>query len=85
MLFKLKCQSINRVLLIKNVLQSSVSSVTNMAWAKARRRGKSGFGEDINKKLNTLLHLLLLLHPREFHHAKHEGIIFKTSGEVLGE
>ena len=47
-----------------------------MAWAKARKRGKSGHGEDINKKLNMLLHLLLLFHPRE-----HTGIIFRTSME----
>ena len=52
-----------------------------MAWAKARKRGKSGFGEDINKKLNALLHLLLLLHPREFHQEKKEGVTFKTSLE----
>ena len=52
-----------------------------MAWAKARKRGKSGYGEDINKKLNTLLHLLLLLHPREFRQGKHEGVTFKTSME----
>ena len=52
-----------------------------MAWAKARMRGKSGYGEDINKKLNTLLHLLLLLHPREFRQEKYEGVIFKTSME----
>ena len=55
--------------------------LTNMAWAKAKKRGKSGYGEDINKKLNTLLHLLLLLHPRDFHQGKHEGVIFRTSME----
>ena len=54
---------------------------TNMAWAKARKRGKSGHGEDIDKKLNMLLHLLLLFHPREFHRGKHTGIIFRTSME----
>ena len=52
-----------------------------MTWAKAGKRGKSGYGEDVNKKLNTLLHLLLLLHPREFCQEKHEGVIFKTSKE----
>ena len=52
-----------------------------MAWAKARKRGKSGYGEDINKKLNRLLHLLLLLHPREFRQEKHEGLTFRTSME----
>ena len=45
-------------------------AVTNMAWAKARKRWKSGYGEEINKKLNMLLHLLLLLHLREFHQAR---------------
>ena len=54
---------------------------TNMTWAKARKSGKSGYGEDINRKLNMLLHLLLLLHPREFRHRKHEGVTFKTSME----
>ena len=56
-----------------------------MSWPKARRRGKSGFGEDINKilvkRLNTLLHLLLLLHPREFCQEKHEGVTYRTSME----
>ena len=56
-------------------------AVTNRAWAKARKRGKSGYGEEINKKLNMLLHLLLLLHLREFRHEKHEGVIFRTSME----
>ena len=56
-------------------------AVTNMAWAKARKRGKSGYGEEINKKLNMLLHILLLLHPREFRQEKHEGVIFRTSME----
>ena len=46
-------------------------AVTNMAWAKARKRGKSGYGEKIKKKLNMLLHLLLLLHLREFRQEKH--------------
>ena len=55
--------------------------ITNMAWAKARKRGKSGYGEDINKKLNTLLHLLLLLHPREFCQEKKEGVTYRTSKE----
>ena len=48
-----------------------------MTWAKARKSGKSGYGEDINRKLNMLLHLLLLLHPREFRHR----VTFKTSME----
>ena len=52
-----------------------------MAWAKARKRGNSGYGEDINKKLNMLLHLLLLLHPRDFCQQKHEGLTFRTSME----
>ena len=52
-----------------------------MAWPKVRKRGKYGFGEDINKKLNTLLHLLLLLHPREFRQVKYEGLTFRTSME----
>ena len=52
-----------------------------MAWVKARKRGKSGHGEEINKKLNMLLHLLLLLHPREICKEKQEGPIFKTSME----
>ena len=52
-----------------------------MSWAKARKRGKSGFGEDINKKLNTLLHLLVLFHPREFCQAKQEGVTYRTSME----
>ena len=58
-------------------------AVTNMAWAKARKRGKSGYGEEINKKLNMLLHLLLLLHLREFRQEKHEGVIFRTSMETF--
>ena len=57
------------------------SVVINMAWAKARKRGKSGGGEEINKKLNTLLHLLLLLHPRDFCHKNQGGITFRTSME----
>ena len=52
-----------------------------MAWAKARKRGESGYGEEINKKLNMLLHILLLLHPKEFRQEKHEGVIFRTSME----
>ena len=52
-----------------------------MAWAKARKRGNSGYGEDFNKKLNTLIHLLLLLHPREFRQEKQDGVIFRTSKE----
>ena len=56
-------------------------AVTNMAWAKVRKRGKSGYGEEINKKLNMLLHILLLLHPKEFRQEKHEGVIFRTSME----
>ena len=57
------------------------SKVANMAWAKARKRGKSGHGEEINKKLNMLLHLVLLLHPRDFCQQKHEGFTFRTSME----
>ena len=56
-------------------------AANNMSWAKARKRGKSGYGEDINKKLNTLLHLLLLLHPREFCQEKNEGVTYRTSKE----
>ena len=52
-----------------------------MTWAKARQRGNSGYGEDINKKLNTLLHLLMLLHPREFCQGRQDGVTFKTSME----
>ena len=57
------------------------SAVSNMAWAKARKRGKSGHGEEINKKLNILLHLLLLLHPRDFCQEKQEGLTFRSSLE----
>ena len=59
----------------------AVSIASNMAWAKARKRGKYGFGEDINKKMNTLLHLLVLFHPREFRQAKQEGVTYRTSME----
>ena len=52
-----------------------------MVWAKARKRGKSGYGDDINKKMNTLLHLLLLLHPRVFGQEKKEGVTYRTSME----
>ena len=56
-------------------------AANNMPWAKAKKRGKSGFGEDINKKLNTLLYLLVLFHPREFCQAKQEGVTYRTSME----
>ena len=54
---------------------------SNMVWAKARQRGKSGYGEEINKKLNMLLHLLVLLHPRGFRQEKKEGVTYRTSME----
>ena len=54
---------------------------TSMAWAKAKMRGKSGYGEDINKKMNRLLYLLLLLHPREIAQEERQGAKFRTSME----
>ena len=51
-----------------------------MGWSKAKMRGQSGNGEEINKKLNRLLFLLVLLHPRDVVQEK-QGVIFKTSLE----
>ena len=61
-------------------MQSNSHLPTTMRWSKAKMRGKSGNGEEINKMMNRLLYLLLLLHPREIAQEK-QGVIFKTSLE----
>ena len=53
---------------------------TTMGWSKAKMGGQSGNGEEINKMMNRLLYLLVLLHPREMVQEK-QGVIFKTSLE----
>ena len=53
---------------------------TTMRWSKAKMRGQSGNGEEINKMMNRLLYLLVLLHPREIAQEKQE-VTFKTSLE----
>ena len=61
-------------------LQSNSYLPTTMGWSKAKMRGQSGNGEEINKMMNRLLYLLALLHPREMAQEK-QGVIFKTSLE----
>ena len=61
-------------------MQSDSHLPTTMRWSKAKMRGQSGNGEEINKMMNRLLYLLVLLHPREMVQEK-EGVIFKTSLE----
>ena len=61
-------------------MQSNLYLPTTMGWSKAKMRGQSGNGEEINKMMNRLLYLLALLHPREMAQEK-QGVIFKTSLE----
>ena len=61
-------------------MQSHSYLPTTMRWSKAKMRGQSGNGEEINKMMNRLLYLLVLLHPREMVQEK-QGVIFKTSLE----
>ena len=66
--------------MIVNVMQSNSYLPTTMRWSKAKMRGQSGNGEEINKMMNRLLYLLVLLHPRENPQEKQEAT-FKTSLE----
>ena len=66
--------------MILNVMQSNSYLPTTMRWSKAKMRGQSGNGEEINKMMNRLLYLLVLLHPRDVVQEK-QGVIFKTSLE----
>ena len=66
--------------MIVNVMQSNSYLPTTMRWSKAKMRGQSGNGEEINKMMNRLLYLLVLLHPREIAQEKQE-VTFKTSLE----
>ena len=61
-------------------MQSNSCLPTTMRWSKAKMRGQSGNGEEINKMMNRLLYLLVLLHPRGIAQEEHE-VIFKTSLE----
>ena len=61
-------------------MQSNSHFPTTMRWSKAKMRGQSDNGEEINKMMNGLLYLLVLLHPREMVQEK-QGVIFKTSLE----
>ena len=61
-------------------MQSNLHLPTTMRWSKVKMRGRSGNGEEINKMINRLLYLLVLLHPREMVQEK-QGVIFKTSLE----
>ena len=61
-------------------MQSNSHLPTTMRWSKAKMRGQSGNGEEINKMMNRLLYLLVLLHPREMVQEK-QGVTFKTSLE----
>ena len=61
-------------------MQSNSHLPTTMRWSKAKMRGQSGNGEEINKMMNRLLYLLVLLHPREMVQEK-QGATFKTSLE----
>ena len=61
-------------------MQSNSYLPTTMRWSKAKMRGQSGNGEEINKMMNRLLYLLVLLHPREIAQEKQEAT-FKTSLE----
>ena len=53
---------------------------TTMGWSKAKMGGQSGNGEEINKMMNRLLYLLVLLYPREMVQEM-QGVTFKTSLE----
>ena len=66
--------------MIVNVMQSNSYLPTTMRWSKAKMRGQSGNGEEINKMMNQLLYLLVLLHPRDVVQEK-QGVTFKTSLE----
>ena len=66
--------------MIVNVMQSNSYLPTAMRWSKAKMRGQSGNGEEINKMMNRLLYLLVLLHPREIAQERQE-VTFKTSLE----
>ena len=66
--------------MIENVMQSNSYLPTTMRWSKAKMRGQSGNGEEINKMMNRLLYLLVLLHPREVAQEEQEAT-FKTSLE----
>ena len=61
-------------------MQSNSYLQTTMRWSKAKMGGQSGNGEEINKMMNRLLYLLVLLHPREIAQDKQEAT-FKTSLE----
>ena len=66
--------------MIENVMQRNSYLSTTMRWLKAKMRGQSGNGEEVNKMMNRLLYLLVLLHPRDVVQEKQEAT-FKTSLE----